>query len=284
MKKVSVLLMVTGVIGILASTGISQAALTDGMIALYHFDGNMNDSAPGSSQTGTLSGWAEVNQDDVQVGTGSFESQNGAESKNGNWSFGTVPEGGSIDGSNNWSITFWVKAKATQLWRNAWAFDEPNDTADDADGIRLENGSGGGNDWRFYASGYNGIASHSFQKINEKWTFFALTADGSTLKVYQGFDDGNLSLAYSETIDTGEALKAGGSNGIMILGGRIANPSNAGRLLNCYLDELGIWNRGLSETEVQEIFDAGKAGTNIPEPATIGMMMSGIAGLICKKK
>ncbi len=289
MKKVVIGL---AVVGLLVLAGSSRAALTDGMIGLYHLDGNMNDSAPGSSDVGTLSGYAEINQDNVQVGTHSLETQNGAEYKEENgvkhYSFGTVPEGATINGTNNWSITFWVNAKATQLWRNAWAFDEPNDTADDNDGLRLENGdsgssSSGHNDWRFYASGYGDLSGHSFQKINNKWTFFALTADGTTLTVYQGFADGNLSVAFTHTIAAGESLLAGGSNGIMVLGGRIANPSNAGRLLNCYLDEIGLWSRGLSQAEVQDIFQAGKAGSNVPEPATVGLLTIGTFGLLRRK-
>ena len=251
---------------VLVFMGISQGALTDNMVALYHFDGNISDSAPGSSDAGTLSGYAEVNQDNVQVGTGSFESQNGAESKNGAWSFGTIPEGGTINGTNNWSITFWVNAKTKQLWRNAWAFDGGNS-------LRLENGGGtSSDDWRFYASGYGGIPGNSFTKQNNKWTFFALTADSSTLKVYQGFADGSLSLAYSESIDSGESL-AGGN--VMVLGGRVSNPADASRLLNCYLDEIGIWSRPLSSVEVQDVFDAGKAGNNIPEPATMCLLSFG---------
>ena len=51
MKKVVIGL---AVVGLLVLAGSSRAALTDGMIGLYHLDGNMNDSAPGSSDVGTL--------------------------------------------------------------------------------------------------------------------------------------------------------------------------------------------------------------------------------------
>ncbi len=233
----------------------TQAALTNNMVALYHFDGDMKDSTPGSSDTGTISGAAAVNQDNVQVGTYSFESQAGGEDNGaGEFSFGTLPEGSEINGSNNWTITLWVNSKATQAWRNAFSFDGESS-------MRLEDGNGS---WRFYASGYNDIAGHAFTKQLNKWTFFAITADGNTLRVFQGFADGSVSMQYSEAIDAGEAL-AGGST--MVLGGRLSNPPNHDRLLNCYLDEVGIWTRSLSTNEVSALFAMGKAKFNfIPQP------------------
>ena len=256
MKNAILSLVIVCVIGL---GGNSHATLTNNMVAFYHFDGDMNDSTPGSSDIGTLSGYAEVNQDDVQAGTHSFESQNGGES-NGGYSFGMLPEGSAINGSNNWTIAFWVNSKASQLWRNAFSFDGESS-------IRMEDGNGS---WRFYASGYGDIAGHPFTKTLNKWTFFALTADGSTLRVFQGFEDGNMSLQYSKTIDGGESL-AGGST--MVLGGRLSNPSAATRLLDCYLDEVGIWTRALSTNEVNALFDVGKAGYNIvPEPVLMDSM------------
>lgn len=35
--------------GVLLATGASQGALTDNMVALYHFDGNFTDSADGET-------------------------------------------------------------------------------------------------------------------------------------------------------------------------------------------------------------------------------------------
>ena len=49
-------------------------------------------------------------------------------------------------------------------------------------------------------------------------------------------------------------------------------------------DEVAIWNRALSDVEIEQLFDMGKAGTPIPEPASILMLGGGLAALAARKR
>ena len=50
-------------------------------------------------------------------------------------------------------------------------------------------------------------------------------------------------------------------------------------------DEIGIWNRALSDLELQAVYDAGLSGTPLPEPATLVVLgLGGLAVLIRRKR
>ncbi len=49
------------------------------------------------------------------------------------------------------------------------------------------------------------------------------------------------------------------------------------------LDEMVFYNRALSQSEVQQLFDIGKAGQPIPEPATAGLLSLGLGFLVRRK-
>ena len=59
---------------------------------------------------------------------------------------------------------------------------------------------------------------------------------------------------------------------------------NRGGSVDYMYDEVGIWNRKLSDTEIETLFDMGKAGVAIvPEPATMILLGLGACGLLRRK-
>lgn len=45
-------------------------------------------------------------------------------------------------------------------------------------------------------------------------------------------------------------------------------------------DEVAVWNRALSPTEIQDLFDLGKAGTALPEPSSLLLGIGGTLGML----
>src|SRR6266700_2178255 len=101
---------------------------------------------------------------------------------------------------------------------------------------------------------YNGTTNIQSQT----WYHVAMTYDGSSLKIFiNGSQDGSASV--TGPIITGTPR--------LLIGGSVPGPWN----LNGLVDELSIYNRALSQTEIQSIYNAGAAGKvnpNCVSPST----------------
>ena len=54
----------------------------------------------------------------------------------------------------------------------------------------------------------------------------------------------------------------------------------AGRPLRVDVDEVAVWNRALSTAEIQAVFDLGAAGTALPEPSSLLLLLVGTVALL----
>jgi hypothetical protein len=87
--------------------------------------------------------------------------------------------------------------------------------------------------------------------LTQTWYHVAMTYDGSYLKLYvNGSLDGSASLS-GAIITSSEKL---------LIGGSVPGPWD----YNGLVDELSIYNRALSQTEIQAIYNAGAAGKSNP--------------------
>lgn len=148
----------------------------------------------------------------------------------GNWF--TLPEH---------SITMWVKAGSTQL-AYADIIDNNHDT-----GINwvLQQNASNTNSYVF-----GDTVAVNFNLTADTWHFFSATRTNNTLRVYidgvlQGEQTGLSPINYN------------GQQFFRI--GRFGNPS-FNRNWNGLVDELDVYNRALSEAEIQSIYNAGSAG------------------------
>jgi hypothetical protein len=89
-----------------------------------------------------------------------------------------------------------------------------------------------------------------------RWYHVAVTNEGNTATLYL---DGSAVASGSLSINT-----PGGTNFYM---GRLPDPFGATRRLNGFVDEVGVYNRALSPSEIQAIFAGGRGG-NCP-PTTV---------------
>ena len=110
----------------------------------------------------------------------------------------------------------------------------------------------------------------------------AVTLNGGTTQL---FIDGVLEVtgAGPASIAASNANNGAGNN-VLWIGG---NPDN-GREFNGLLDDIAMWDRGLSAEEISTIYSQGIAGNSlatIPEPSSALLMLSGLfAGMIRRKR
>jgi hypothetical protein len=71
-----------------------------------------------------------------------------------------------------------------------------------------------------------------------------------------------------------------GASNVPQIGG---NPGAAGRSWDGKIDDVGYWNRTLSETEVLAMYNGGAGasiGSLVPEPSSFVLLLAGLAGLL----
>jgi hypothetical protein len=95
---------------------------------------------------------------------------------------------------------------------------------------------------------------------NSTWAHIIYTNDGTNAKLYQ---DG---LLLSSNISTGIVTLAGNANF-----GRMTNPSNDA--FNGSLDDIGIWNRALTDCEIQDLYQAQLNSGNMNISAGIDQIL-----------
>ena len=97
----------------------------------------------------------------------------------------------------------------------------------------------------FFSSNSNTLYAESIEQLNlNQWHHLISTYDNDTLKIYI---DG--ALAHSQWV----VNSARGMNNSDLLFGGI-NRSNGSEYLNGDLDDIGIWNRALSDSEIQGLY------------------------------
>jgi len=109
------------------------------------------------------------------------------------------------------------------------------------------------NTWDFWVSKNSGWLKVHGQAITFNWTAFALSYDGSTYNFYK-----NGSLLSSET----GTYQPNTSKPLRIGAGR--TESTANYFFKGVLDEVRIWNRGLSTSEITSLYSMEKPANNPP--------------------
>ena len=244
--------------------GIAQAAgVQSGVTVYYNFDGNLNDSAS------SLAGNANTIDDNLAPASGHAGNLGGGLFGGGSYlgsGVGTghaeAPFSPDVDGGTNGGQ---VQAITVQWWGKANSFDA---------GWQGGLARGEGQNWRFHRQGSSqtmawqggGGDIHGGANINDgQWHHFVGTSDvaSNTRVLYiDGVVMSSQGIGTPINSDTNLPLMVG------------ENPQANNREWNGEIDDVAIWNRALSEAEVNEIYNAGRAGTSlgaIPEP-TVGLL------------
>ncbi len=223
-------------------TGASSqlpANLQQGLVAYYPFNGNANDES-GNGHNGVNSG--------ATLAADRNGSINSAYSFNGSSSKIEVPTSTAFD-LTNLTISVWVNSSAGNIqqkivsksnWNNAASEGFSTDVSTSFIGIELKKNSNciAGNGWQE-------LISPTPANFNGTWHFLTYTYDGSTIKVYL---DGVLQMteALLGPIDVcpGGKLKFG------------AWWAGDARYFNGKMDDIAIYNRALSPSEIQQLYTA----------------------------
>ena len=136
-----------------------------------------------------------------------------------------------ISSDNTWSVSVWVNAD------NLDATSKIFDCSTGRTAFEYQTAQGG---WLYYDTTYRAVGIT--EKFLDTWQHWVITQDGTDLEIYQ-----NGSSIYSTT-SAGKSL-----GGTCVLGGRYTGAD----YFDGTLDEIGIWDRQLSEAEIIELYNSG---------------------------
>jgi hypothetical protein len=201
---------------------------TNGLVGYWPFNGNANDIS-GYLNNGIVNGAA--------LTTDRFGNANSAYSFNGTNNYIKVLSSASIQPANSISYSCWVYITTNYSstfftknygdGNNSYAFEKGNNTF----GVTLK--------------GIGGLQDNNSVNLNS-WNFLMCTYDGTVLKFYlngilvQSLNS-NLLLTY-----TSNNLFLGVSN----------DPSLVVRYFSGKLDDIGIWNRALTQDEITSLYQS----------------------------
>jgi hypothetical protein len=223
--------------------------LPEGLVSWWPGEGNADDIQGGNS--GTLQGGVTFPHGEVDHAF-DFDGSTGYVQvlQNSLWEFG----------STDFTVDFWINFRTPNT-------SETLDSPDVFDIIGVDEGEGQTNKWVVRFGGGvltlhindNGtgpgpvfLAQAPFSPNLGQWYFIAVTRSGNTFTTYI---DGQAAATQTEAI-TIPSINAPLTWGLV----------EAGRYLNGLMDEVEIYNRALTASEIQAIFDAGSAGkcTGVP--------------------
>ncbi len=218
--------------------GNAVADIDRGLVAHYNFDGNANDSS-GNGKHGTENGG-------VSYVTGQFGQ---AVSFDGGDDYLEIPDTNLLDLSNSLTLSAWIYTTSHEA---------------NTKGIISKGRSSNGTGYRLGV--YNGKADlglnnnlyncfvHSKEPINtNKWVHIAGSWDGTIMKIYVNgsLNNTNDSCAGSSLTDSSESLNIGRETSGL-----------TGRYFRGRTDEARIYNRALTESEINEVYQYGNSCTS----------------------
>lgn len=265
---------------VLGISPVTSADIVNNLTGYWHLDGNGNDSSGHSNHLSTVSGTVSYDSSDKIAGTHSAVLGTAS-------AYGEMQAASSGTLRSAWEMTFstWVKF----------------DSAPTQHYSKILNKWGGGSTGRLYQLYWD----HSIDKFT-----FGL-ANSSNVGVYMSSDvvSPQAGTWYHLVVTAKTDLPVGQDNVWMYLTpmGETSItkvmqtewvPSDGDRAMNYYntkpfiigsqytdwqlegkMDEVRYYQRHLSETEVQELYDS-----EVPEPATMLLLASGIGGLFIRQR
>jgi hypothetical protein len=231
----------------------AQADLKDGLVAYYPFNGNANDES-GNGNNGIVYG--------ATLTTDRFGNANHAYSFDGISNYIIVTDGSQFNFSNILSVSLWVKPKSTQVahaalidkshshgsngWiQKSWAIQQTeNDT--NVYYFNFQN-----NNTAFY--------NNRFSLEQNIWTHVFIVKENNIIKIYINNKLIATSVEGSVNIDTN------GDKPLLIgsINNTIGSVKSTDRHFNGMIDDIRIYNRVLSDSEIQAIYNEGQVCSDV---------------------
>lgn len=224
---------------------------SNGLIGYWGFSGNTNDLS-GNNLHATNSGAVLAND--------RFGNPNSAYSFNGNSSFMSCGTVSALNGLSNATFSVWVKIVGNNIWNNCNLGCAHFLISRDSDFSSTHIGIGyGTNAQKFtgkFGSGFlqqNVSSLSSYPIPQENWIHIVFVKSSTNLKIYMN------GLLSNTTVNVTNNF--GSSNGALFFGKLPV--SGFDYFINGLLDDIGIWNRALTEQEISNLYNANQCINNI---------------------
>jgi hypothetical protein len=256
MKKKSLLLTAVATLGLTAATmaqNVPNYVPTNGLVGWWPFNGNANDES-GNNNNGTVNG-ATLTSD-------RFGNANKAYYFNGN-SLVTILNNATLNfqSSNGLSVSIWAERTSASLLGHLFGKRNgcPGNTFQYQMGFNL---SGSGIGWGGMNGASNSYVEYLPQFSINQWINFIGTFNGNQWKIYQN------GILMDSLI---AALQPAVSNDLLIGG------SGTCQKFTGNLDDIGIWNRPLTQQEITDLYNGNICYQTITVTDTLLINM-GITG------
>lgn len=223
---------------------------TNGLMAWYKFNGNAGDSS-GNSNHGTVNG--------PTLSYDRFGNANGAYKFNGTSDYILVPASSSIQPSNSLSVSVWFFAESnSNQWQPLISKHLSSNFPYDSYLLGTGTPSPVNNKWYGVISDGSTISRNAISKNStyNSWVLLTFTYDGSTIKTYT---NGKLDTSNSFSSNIGYS-----SAGLYI-----GHNGTSGQYFKGSIDEITIYNRALTSTEVANMFPTNQTSSAV---STNGLM------------
>jgi glucose/arabinose dehydrogenase len=206
----------------------AEVPVVPGMVAAYSFDeagGATVSDISGNGNHGTISG-ATRNSSGQYGAALDFDGSNDSV---------TVPDSSSLDLTSGMTLEAWVRPLTTSSWRTVVLKERPGDIVY---ALYSSNSDSGRPTGRVRVNGSTISATGTSRLTTSVWTHVATTFDGANLRLYVNGALVATRAASGTILTSGNPLRIGGSTAL-------------GRWFRGRIDEVRVYNRPLSASEIQ---------------------------------
>lgn len=260
-----------------ALTSHSKAVLTTNLIAYWDFEGS------GNNNTALASGGAAYNLTLANGATagGTGKSGQGLQLDGVN-DYATV--GSNVNVNQPWTISAWFRSDISPLGTVREMVYESYATTTTgfsmSFGLR-EGAPTTGTAYELFADGVSTDKSQQAQVTDANtgnvWHHIISTYNPSTRQTL-AYLDGSATPTYTLTLNVGDTL-------VPVAGLRLGTYRGADtRFFDGTIDEVALWNRALTASELSEVYSLGAASRPVPEPAVALLGGLGLFGLLRRRR
>ena len=250
MKMKNLLLTIAATLGMSALTmaqNVPNYVPTNGLVGWWPFNGNANDES-GNNNNGTVNG--------AILSADRFGNSNQAYNLNGVSDYIIIQNNSSLN-VTLWSISAWVNPNGYNTGNANYIVGKGDDSNQGHYSLHFKSVSKKARPSSGFGS--TGLYTDSYSNINiNNWVHITGSWDGNTMKVY-------VNGVLEDSIINPNHIQ--GTNAQDLFFGTMAVNNNFPYWLNGKIDDIGVWNRALTQQEVTDLYNGCQLAVN-SQPAS----------------